>query len=282
MKTAPPSLALAATVAAILLSPGAGAAPDSAAKAKEPPVRLEKLEGGLKRVILTAKAAERLGIEVGKIDTKAIEHKQMFGGLVVPAPGAQVAPPQPQGGGLFRMSSPPDAPAGNGPKAASPGAAPGALWVQVSLSRPELERIAGDRPARLLALSTREAAGAGIPAKPTGMPPREDAKRAMLHLYYQIDGSGHGLQVNRRVRVEVPLAEAAETHTVMPYSALYYDARGGTWCYVNTAPLTYERKRVAVKRIAGDLALLESGPPVGTPIVTVGAALLYGAEIFGK
>jgi hypothetical protein len=37
-----------------------------------------------------------------------------------------------------------------------------------------------------------------------------------------------------------------------------------------------------VERVAGDLAVLSGGPPVGTPIVTVGAPLLFGTEIFGK
>jgi hypothetical protein len=37
-----------------------------------------------------------------------------------------------------------------------------------------------------------------------------------------------------------------------------------------------------VERVVGDLAVLSDGPPVGTPVVTVGAALLYGTEIFGK
>jgi len=46
--------------------------------------------------------------------------------------------------------------------------------------------------------------------------------------------------------------------------------------------LTYQRQRIGVERIVGDLAVLSEGPAVGTPIVTVGAAMLYGAEIFKK
>jgi hypothetical protein len=63
---------------------------------------------------------------------------------------------------------------------------------------------------------------------------------------------------------------------------VYYDAKGDAWIYVNTKPLVFERRRVGVERVAGELAVLSDGPPVGTPVVTVGAALLYGAEIFGK
>jgi hypothetical protein len=52
--------------------------------------------------------------------------------------------------------------------------------------------------------------------------------------------------------------------------------------YVNTKPLVFERQRISVERIVGDLAVVSKGPDVGTPIVTVGAPLLYGAEVFGK
>jgi hypothetical protein len=52
--------------------------------------------------------------------------------------------------------------------------------------------------------------------------------------------------------------------------------------YVNTAPLTYVRQPVGIERIAGDLAILSAGPPVGATVVTVGAPLLYGSETLGK
>ncbi len=78
-----------------------------------------------------------------------------------------------------------------------------------------------------------------------------------------------------------PIAEAdeqgAKTKT-MPYSALLYDTQGDTWIYANPQPLTYVREHVQVKRIDGDQAILAQGPAVGTQIVSVGAAELYGSE----
>jgi hypothetical protein len=65
---------------------------------------------------------------------------------------------------------------------------------------------------------------------------------------------------------------------VVPYSAVLYDAKGDTWVYTNPAPLTYVRERVTVDVIQGDQAVLTDGPPEGTPVVTVGAAELYGTE----
>ncbi|MGH8846135.1 MAG: hypothetical protein ACREXQ_02675, partial [Polaromonas sp.] len=101
-------------------------------------------------------------------------------------------------------------------------------------------------------------------------------------VYYVVPGKDHGLTVNTRMRVELQLSGSEEKQKVVPYSAVYYDAKGNAWVYVNGTPLTYERQRIAVERVVGDLAILSAGPSVGTPVVTVGAALLYGAEIFGK
>jgi hypothetical protein len=67
--------------------------------------------------------------------------------------------------------------------------------------------------------------------------------------------------------------------TVVPYGAIIYDPSGGTWTYTETKPLTYVRVKIVVDRIVGSRALLLKSPPVGTPVVTVGAAELYGAEV---
>jgi hypothetical protein len=68
------------------------------------------------------------------------------------------------------------------------------------------------------------------------------------------------------------------TRWVIPYSAVLYDATGATWVYTNPEPLAYVRERVTVDYIQGDQAVLTDGPPEGTPVVSVGAAELYGTE----
>ena len=65
----------------------------------------------------------------------------------------------------------------------------------------------------------------------------------------------------------------------IPYSALIYDAGGGTWVYTNPEPLVFVRAPVAVERIEAPTVKLVSGPQPGTKIVTVGAAELLGAEL---
>ncbi len=65
----------------------------------------------------------------------------------------------------------------------------------------------------------------------------------------------------------------------IPYSALIYDASGGTWVYTNPEPLVFVRAPVSVERIEAPTVKLASGPQPGTQIVTVGAAELLGAEL---
>ena len=67
--------------------------------------------------------------------------------------------------------------------------------------------------------------------------------------------------------------------TAVPVRALVYDPAGRSWVYTNPQPLVYVRHRLTVDAIQGDTATLSEGPPVGTTVVTVGAAELYGTEV---
>ena len=334
-------------VAAIVVAPANTNAADpgkpQAEKAAE--VTVESIAGSsVKRIVLSAKAAQRLGIETGKVGEQSIVRKQMVSGLITVPVDRQ--PEQKPGGGTFGgFGQAATAPLPSAPPAAAPAkpavrpasfgkmavVAPGApdavqklpmiapssqaipalipvagnsdgltapaaggaparanlpisgdAWVQVTLSPGEWERLTKDKPARLMALSTRDTFGNEVLAQPSGMPPVEDAKRSMLTVYYVVPGMDHGLTLNSRVRVELQHSGNEEQHKVVPYSAVYYDGKGAAWVYVNTKPLTFERQRIGVERVVGDLAVLSDGPQAGTSIVTVGASLLFGAEIFGK
>jgi hypothetical protein len=65
---------------------------------------------------------------------------------------------------------------------------------------------------------------------------------------------------------------------VIPYAALIYDLKGATWMYTNPAPLTFVREAITVDHIEGDKVVLMEGPAVGTAVVTVGVAELYGTD----
>lgn len=89
--------------------------------------------------------------------------------------------------------------------------------------------------------------------------------------------------VDRLGLVTAPVRAGDKGRRVIPYSAVVYDPEGVAWTYVNTAPLTYVRREVGVTTVDGVAAVLTSGPPIGTKVVSVGGAELFGAEIdFGK
>ena len=60
---------------------------------------------------------------------------------------------------------------------------------------------------------------------------------------------------------------------------MLHDIHGGSWVYESTAPQVYVRRRVQVRHVVGELAVLHSGPKPGTRVVTDGAAELFGAEL---
>lgn len=293
-------IAAAAVAGAMLPAPSHGA--DSAAPAAGTPSKamtLEAIPGStVKRVTLSPKAAERLDIQTGQISEQAVLRRQMVSGMVIqPLTDRPAAPAAGAGGGFakFEVAAVPGGalkqtvalqtgatlanPAAASP--AAPTAAEGA-WVLVTLSPGEWERLAKDKPARIVPLATRDKPAEEIIAMLSDRPPQEDTKRSMLTLHYLLPATAHGLAVSSRVRVELQLTGNEDKQKVVPYSAVYYDAKGAPWVYVNARPLTYERQRITVERVVGKLAVLSDGPASGTPVVTTGAALLYGAEIFGK
>jgi hypothetical protein len=80
------------------------------------------------------------------------------------------------------------------------------------------------------------------------------------------------------VRTERVRSEGAPSRTVIPYDAVLYDADGGTWTYTSPNPLVYQRADIRVARIDGVSAVLTTGPPAGTRVVTAGATEIWGVE----
>ena len=85
-----------------------------------------------------------------------------------------------------------------------------------------------------------------------------------------------------RLGIETAAVAAAQldgaSRLVVPYAAVLYDPTGATWAYTNPEGLVFIRAPITVERIDGDIAVLVSGPPAGTLVVTVGAPELWGAE----
>ncbi len=99
----------------------------------------------------------------------------------------------------------------------------------------------------------------------------------------------HAYEISPNVYAHTPPAErlmdATDAETagpglvkVVPYAAVMYGVHGETWVYTNPEPLVYIRDLITIDYIEGDLAVLLEGPPVGTEVVTIGGAELFGAE----
>jgi hypothetical protein len=255
------------------------AAGDSGPHKPSTAVKFEDIpDSEVKRVILTEKAEERLGIELGQIGEDVIVRKQIVGGRVIIPVGED--PAKQLAAGTFEVDLDEDSRQVGPSESVMPVLEE--AWVAVTLSPDEWERTRQDLPARLLPLQTRDEFSGELAADPSGVEPVEDPKRTMLTAYYVVPGTDHGLTLNQRVRVELQLEGDDSKQMVAPLAAIYYDGVGDPWVYTNPEPLTYERKRVTVEKIVGQQAVLSEAPPIGTEIVTVGNSLLFGAEVIFK
>lgn len=85
-------------------------------------------------------------------------------------------------------------------------------------------------------------------------------------------------KASERLDIKTAAVSEAQGRKVVPYAAVLYDANGYTWVYTNPEPLIFIRHSIKVDRVEGEHAMLSDGPPVGTQVVTVGGAELFGAE----
>lgn len=85
------------------------------------------------------------------------------------------------------------------------------------------------------------------------------------------------LHPGQRVGVTL-LLKSEEKSLTVPWSAVIHDIHGGTWVYEQTGDRAYVRRRVVVRYVVADRAVLAAGPPAGTRVVTAGAAELFGTE----
>lgn len=85
-------------------------------------------------------------------------------------------------------------------------------------------------------------------------------------------------------RLDIATARVSRTvvngkpRTVIPYEGVLYDANGATWTYTSPKALVFVRHDIRVDDIRGNRAVLSAGPRVGTVVVTVGSAELWGIE----
>jgi len=83
-----------------------------------------------------------------------------------------------------------------------------------------------------------------------------------------------------RVQLQTTVVKAHGADVSLDHAALVYDKKGKPWVFTVIGPLTYVRSAVDIKEVRDDhLVVLNSGPPAGTEVVTVGAIELWGTEL---
>jgi hypothetical protein len=87
-------------------------------------------------------------------------------------------------------------------------------------------------------------------------------------------------EARHRVQLQTTLVKPHGADVSVDQAALVYDQKGKPWVFTVVGPRTYVRAAVAIEEVDEDnLAILSSGPPAGTEVVTVGAIELWGAEL---
>lgn len=151
---------------------------------------------------------------------------------------------------------------------------PRRLWVRVA--------IYGGETALLNRGSSASLHSLGSPlqrhtAKPVEGPATANALTNTLDWYYELPANAK-LRAGERVAVDIPTASSQTESLVLPFHAVLHDIHGGQWVYEKMEGHRYVRRRIQVARLAGEEAILSSGPVAGTLVVTDGAAELFGTE----
>lgn len=216
------------------------------------PAKLEEIEGtDFKRVILTEKAAERIGLSTTAVREAEVTRQREVSGKI--------------------MTSSSDTETGT-------------ILVRVPLIEADLATLDRSRPVVVLPFDDdSEDEGTEteeLEAEEVDDIEDEDDNDNGTVLYFSISKTGkRPLAAEQPVRVRLPLISSIAQHKIIPYQAVIYDVTGGTWVYVKEADaLAFVRQSITIDYIEGDIAYLTDGPPVGAEVVIVGGAELYGTE----
>ena len=274
----------------------AGAVPSTVfGEAAERPARLEQVAGSeIPRVILLARAAERIGIETGEVREVGAKRWKLLIGEVVTlasATGTDTAATAPQmqirvaAEGEWAMNSELELLALASDAQLEPGdygdaydpfedldAANGAEHfgaddiddAKVVMVVP----IGGDA-------ATHQQYMARLVLASTNTQPEVQPDNARYFAPVEPDAS---LMPGQDVFVRVASPGGGDTAKIVPYSSVIYDVSGDSWLYTNPEPLVFVRQKIVIERILGSVVVLSLGPEVGTVVVSVGAAELMGVE----
>ena len=150
------------------------------------------------------------------------------------------------------------------------------VWIKVPVYVGDLAAIDPNKPARVHSLA--DFAGAETrTAEPVVASFSADPESVTADLFYELSNTDLAYRPGQRVSVTLAL-KASERSLVVPYSSILYDMFGGAWVYQNTEPQVYVRRRVELRHVLDELAILSRGPAAGAKVVSAGGAELFGTE----
>ena len=154
------------------------------------------------------------------------------------------------------------------------------VWIRVAVYAGELADVDPAAPAAVSSLSSGSGGGSGgappQAAQRISAPPSADANSAAVDVFYALPNTT-GFRPGERVSVALPL-RAGGPALVVPEAAVLYDTYGGTWVYEARPNHVYVRRRIEIAGHVGSKVKMTRGPAEGTPVVTIGAAELFGTE----
>lgn len=247
------------------------------------PAILEEIPGSQqKRVVLTERAAERLAIETAQVREEPVTRWLIVGGVVetiAPAgdkPAESVAVADGANAAPMRVRVP-----ASGDDEGTEGQATLALSIGGTASLDDDDWDVGDE-------DDESSKSAAVLVVPIGGQAKGNFKASLIEVatgadpgakFYSIDSAGgETLQPGQRVFVRIAQPGSGQLQKVVPYSAVIYDNQGNSWVYANPEPRVFVRQPVTIEYIEKDLAVVTEGPPLGTAVVTTGAAELWGVE----
>ncbi len=153
------------------------------------------------------------------------------------------------------------------------------VWVRVPVYSGDVASLDRHAAARVKPLGA-PASERGREAQPATAPPSADPLASTSDLFYVLRNASLTLRPGERLEVSIPTRSNDECLR-LPWESVLYDINGGAWVYEQIEPLVFARRRISIERVVGDAACLAAGPPVGTEVVTAGAAELFGTEFGG-
>lgn len=229
-------------------------APKAAISEKVLPATLEDIDGSdFKRVVLTEKAASRISVQTALVGEATVEPKLRVGGEVV-------------------------SPMATG---ASDTTAKAVAYIRVRLNNAGSQVVDRGKQAYIVPITggtDAQSVTASSVEVEDGLFDDGEDQDDLDDLYLEIDDDDYDLAVGERFFVDLPLTSGQVSRKVVPYSAVIYGVDGETWVYLNPEPLVFVRQAIVIDYIDGDQVYLVEGPDVGSSVVTMGVAELFGAE----